>query len=1622
MATGGDGYWGKGDNAGSSGGVPGGSSSGGGGPNDPKSDFWSKAQVSRREADQLANNPGLVTEKKNQKPRRRRNIILSVAALLVLTAGVAVVFAPQIASGLAPGIIKSKSAEVLMGSATVESVSLSWGGPQRINGLTLYHDGTEIANASLVTSAGLMGLARGDLDLGEVVISEARADVVRNKDGTTNIQQALTPRKPSSTSAAGSASGEPAKVPEGLRAKVTIEALSASYTDRSQPPLASGVATGVTLRKVRGDIDIETGAPLIVKIAGDAYEGAFPSGKSPTGTPGTISADVQLSDWSAGTGELTPRNVKTKAAIELKGLPVALADAFAPMKASTPGGPVPSFAKALGSRIDVSLKANGAPSNMTGTLTASADNLSATADVAWKDGFIVTNTPLAASIKGSALSELVPAIAAGLAGQSQATIDALPDVSLTVRQFRMPFANDSRPLNLKGTSADLSLALTQTTGSLALRPGEAPQPFVLAPLDLRVTSTDLAAGVTASANSTLTVGGQPAGVIALDATSGSVLDPSGAPVSGLPPGLRGTASIKGMATAIAQPFVQASGLELATDVGPMLDLTVNATSDDPSAASGVPGSTGGGTSLTLDLQSQNVKANGGIHIDPASIRVGAQGLSIQIASIGNLASRFVKPETGWAIGAAASSPATVSISELALTKDASGAFVLGTSRLKADVTVAGLSARSLNAPAEAPIEIASFTLNTLLSEGDASIKMNSAMSHAGKAFTTTGDVKVADILAASPKPGESAMAPIEGLRPEGFVQVTGMPLMLVNVFAPPTQAVAAPLGRWPGPNDPLDSFTIEPPVAGLAGAQPDGRLSDPPTSPAAAPVPAAGVQASAPLDLGQLLTSAVGPTLDARIDSKPGQRAGQIDLTVGAKAERLEIDGGAAVTRRELALQRTTAVARVTPETVQGLLREFAPDVKGMPRLVQPGTIELVVDPLVIPLDEQSKPLLNQVGVAKIAITAPQPIMVEGLTTAAADGTVRDIGRIGVEELSITVEAPVSAFVSAVGLSDRKVRAAIAAAVVGGFEGATATKPILRLTGDIDAEVSNGKLAGGSVANVTMDQIDTAALERIIGNEGALTGTLGRTADARVSVRMSPPDGGGPTDLAASNFDITAALAAPNVETTGPVKVSMTPAAVRLNEPARFIVRIDPAMANPYLNPKPKPGEPARSPAATLTMTQPAAVTLTLDSFVMPRKAGSDKFAAGTSLTIPTLAFATGDGHTIGLEATELKAITDSTQANPPLTFRLESKRVMVDGKAANEPVLFQGQIDNLVDQTGAVSTERATLSAGGRFGGVPTALIDALARKNGMLVDALGESVTATVEARQVALKGFGTPGAADSAISITAESPRAKASVRGNLGAAVFTSVEPVTASVDEIVAALTNRYLGSVPVLEKLEKVRGQRPASVRAEGLTVPLDNDMRKLNGEIQLDPGELNFTLSSAISELLGEGKIQEKGFIGQKLKPVSLSVRSGVATVQRYSLPLGEFTIEAEGSVDLVNEQVDIVTWIPATLVADEILVGIVGKVGAPVTALSNVQKVTDAVRQYVPLLPYRTRGPLKSPKPSLVPDLDLIRQEFQRNGGIQKLLRDSLGDQIKDVIGDQIKDRIKIPGLGDLPIPIPK
>jgi hypothetical protein len=100
------------------------------------------------------------------------------------------------------------------------------------------------------------------------------------------------------------------------------------------------------------------------------------------------------------------------------------------------------------------------------------------------------------------------------------------------------------------------------------------------------------------------------------------------------------------------------------------------------------------------------------------------------------------------------------------------------------------------------------------------------------------------------------------------------------------------------------------------------------------------------------------------------------------------------------------------------------------------------------------------------------------------------------------------------------------------------------------------------------------------------------------------------------------------------------------------------------------------------------------------------------------------------------------------------------------------------------------------------------------------------------------------------------------------------------------------------------------------------------------------------------------------------VTVENGVATYPKWRLPLGEFTVESEGTVDLVNRQIDVITWIPLGALTDKAAgmfnTGIGGALGK-----AGLDRVST--------LPFRTRGSLDNPETNA--DLELFAKQTIKN-----------------------------------------
>src|SRR5690606_12183617 len=127
------------------------------------------------------------------------------------------------------------------------------------------------------------------------------------------------------------------------------------------------------------------------------------------------------------------------------------------------------------------------------------------------------------------------------------------------------------------------------------------------------------------------------------------------------------------------------------------------------------------------------------------------------------------------------------------------------------------------------------------------------------------------------------------------------------------------------------------------------------------------------------------------------------------------------------------------------------------------------------------------------------------------------------------------------------------------------------------------------------------------------------------------------------------------------------------------------------------------------------------------------------------------------------------------------------------------------------------------------------------------------------------------------------------------------------------------GSLPVVSTLEKTPSHAPGLLRTEDLQIPIDGDVSKLNGTVTVDLGEVNFATRPVFGEFIKALGGQQQGTIGRSIEPFTVRITDGVLEYDKYSLPIGEFSIQTRGRVDLVNRTMNVVTYVPLFALSDE-------------------------------------------------------------------------------------------------------
>jgi hypothetical protein len=516
---------------------------------------------------------------------------------------------------------------------------------------------------------------------------------------------------------------------------------------------------------------------------------------------------------------------------------------------------------------------------------------------------------------------------------------------------------------------------------------------------------------------------------------------------------------------------------------------------------------------------------------------------------------------------------------------------------------------------------------------------------------------------------------------------------------------------------------------------------------------------------------------------------------------------------------------------------------------------------------------------------------------------------------------------------------------------------------------------GALAVNFKVTDVDTAGLDHVLMTPGLLAQALGPTVSFEASAEA-------PSKIA-EKVSLTASFVSPALKSAQPLRATITPERIGLDAPFVVSWTMSPEFGNAQLlGAQAAPDGSARAPPAA-RFAEPTNLTLSINRLAMgSRKAllRPDVFALDMDVQAPAVGMTVGENTPARFGALKMRVGEQRQQGSIGYTLRVNAAES--PGGSAGAPVDVSGGVHGLADEQGRLTLDRAVLNAKVAANEFPSALVDALARQHGLLAEALGPTVTLDVQASGVPLRGGTDAGA----ITAKLTSPRSAADLKGSIRDGMFVAQMPITARLTVVTPELGGRLVKGLPQVAAFQKTAEDGAAALTAKGMTIPVDGDLSKLNGDITFDLGQVRFETSGKFRSLLKTFEQREAGLLGQKVEPFHAVFDKGVMTYDQYRIPIGEFSLETVGKVDFVNRTLDVVTFIPLGALTDEALGLFKTGFGGALSELNLLGPTT--------MLPWRTRGSFDDPQTHPAPKMYL--ENVGRKLNPLEILR-NLGERIE-------------------------
>lgn len=481
--------------------------------------------------------------------------------------------------------------------------------------------------------------------------------------------------------------------------------------------------------------------------------------------------------------------------------------------------------------------------------------------------------------------------------------------------------------------------------------------------------------------------------------------------------------------------------------------------------------------------------------------------------------------------------------------------------------------------------------------------------------------------------------------------------------------------------------------------------------------------------------------------------------------------------------------------------------------------------------------------------------------------------------------------------------------------------------------------------------------------------------------------------------EATASLAAPRLSLNGALRHDPATGSLNILQPFQLVWNLDRRFIQHFLLGH-EPGNPAEQPNIRLQRDVPVRGSVqTLDLVLADENANRpmrvDRVAATLSTDPVTIVPRTGQPTELG--GLRLDIQPDAQPGTLTLALRSGITPAGNAAAAANTgPVTADGRIRLPVgEQPGQLSLTAR--------GDLPSLALDALARSGQTLTAVLGERAAFNLSVNQL------TTDLTAGRITADMNSSNAVVRLRGNArdGLLELTSAPSDAGGPSEarlsVITPEASRILFEplFPIFSNIEKRADQRPTLLSVDRMALPVDGDLTKLSGRFTLDFGEIAFATPPIVGSILSATGNRADGTIGTRLQPLAVTIEQGVASYEPWAIPIGEFTLQMSGKVNLAEQRVDeVMIYVPIGALAREISdqftrIPLIGQAG---------------------MAAFRLSGPVGNLQiqPVLDPAALLGIPGTRQQGGIGNPLRDLIGGgrdsgRVDEETVDQINDILR-------------